>query len=230
MLLAIDTVDLFCSVALAVGGKVAASLHEELGRGHAERLVPMIAEALEQAKARPGEIDKIALTIGPGTFAGVRVGVSAARALAFANKAKVLGLTSFESVAGLSLIKKDWRENASLAAVMPGRGAEISAQVFRPAGGQKPPWRQEKEPRTLTPEKLAAFVGKGPALVAGPERIVAAVPETGGFRRLPCWPSAAELAEIAGLFPEKRWQQAVSPFYLRPPDAKPQGAPPRTHA
>lgn len=226
MLLAVDTVDVFCSVALASRGRIAASLHEELGRGHAERLVPMIAEALEQAKARPGAIDKIVLTIGPGTFAGVRVGVSAARALAFANQARILGLTSFEAIAGLALINNEWRESAALAAVMPGRGAEISAEVLRRQKGASPPWRRDQAPRTLAPDRLAAFAGEGEALAAGPGRIVAALPETGKFRRLPCWPRAAELVDIAGLFPEQRWHKTVSPFYLRPPDARPQGASP----
>jgi tRNA threonylcarbamoyladenosine biosynthesis protein TsaB len=77
--LIIDTATRACSVALFDGSALIDARHELIGRGHAERLVPMIAELPERGRA-----DAIHVNVGPGSFTGIRVGVSAARALALA--------------------------------------------------------------------------------------------------------------------------------------------------
>lgn len=99
LVLAIDTSLDACSVALARGGEALASAAERMQRGQAERLAPMVRDVVAQAGARFADIDRIAATVGPGSFTGVRVGLSFARALALALDAPCLGVSTLEALA-----------------------------------------------------------------------------------------------------------------------------------
>ena len=92
--LAIDCATEACSVALFEGGTLRDARHTELGRGHAERLVPMIAEL-----PRHGRADEIRVGLGPGSFTGTRIALAAARALGIAWNAQVLGMPTLALVA-----------------------------------------------------------------------------------------------------------------------------------
>src|SRR5688572_6077654 len=86
IILAFDTCFDGCSVCVAElreGIVVARSAKmERFETGHAERLIPMIGEAMEEARLRFDELQRIAVTVGPGTFTGTRIGIAAARSLA----------------------------------------------------------------------------------------------------------------------------------------------------
>lgn len=99
ILLAVDTALDACSVAIVRGGETLASLHENMNRGQAERLAPMAREAVAQAGLAFSDIDRIAVTTGPGSFTGVRVGLSFARALALALNKPCLGVSTLEALA-----------------------------------------------------------------------------------------------------------------------------------
>ncbi len=99
LVLAIDTCLDACSVALARGDALVAERCEEMQRGQAERLAPMTRELVEHAQLDFSQIDRIAVTTGPGSFTGVRVGLSFARALALALDKPCLGVTSLEVLA-----------------------------------------------------------------------------------------------------------------------------------
>lgn len=95
--LVIDTATKACSVALYDGESLLASSHEVIGRGHAERLLPLISALPERGKA-----DRIFVDVGPGSFTGIRVGVAAAKALGFAWKVPVHGYGGLRLIAAMA--------------------------------------------------------------------------------------------------------------------------------
>ncbi|MES1199174.1 MAG: tRNA (adenosine(37)-N6)-threonylcarbamoyltransferase complex dimerization subunit type 1 TsaB [Pseudomonadota bacterium] len=99
LVLAIDTALNACSVALARDDEVLASQSEPMDRGQAERIAPMADEVMRAAGVAFAEIDRIAVTTGPGSFTGVRVGLSFARALALALDKPCVGLSTLEILA-----------------------------------------------------------------------------------------------------------------------------------
>lgn len=127
LVLAFDTAGPDCSVALIkVEGDVQllSSATEHLGRGHAERLLPLIGGVLDAAKQRYSDLDRIAVTTGPGSFTGVRVGVAAARALALALNVEAVGVSTLEA---LAVAAGRGRTHGTTAALIDMRRGEISA-------------------------------------------------------------------------------------------------------
>lgn len=95
--LAIDCATEACSVALFEGETLVAAHHDLIGRGHAERLVPLIADLPGK-----GRSDRILVSLGPGSFTGVRIGIAAARALGLAWNSAVLGYPTLALVAAMA--------------------------------------------------------------------------------------------------------------------------------
>ena len=99
VILALDTALARCSVAILRGEHVLAHLSEAMARGHAERLAPMVQEALALAGIEPQGIERIAVTTGPGSFTGLRVGLAFARGLSLALARPCLGFSTLEALA-----------------------------------------------------------------------------------------------------------------------------------
>jgi tRNA threonylcarbamoyladenosine biosynthesis protein TsaB len=121
--LVIDTATRACSVALFNDELVVASHYEVIGRGHAERLLPFIADLPER-----GQADRIMVNVGPGSFTGIRVGVAAARALGFAWGVPVLGYGCLALVAAMARAQR--KQDASVDVVMTGGHGEYFFQSF----------------------------------------------------------------------------------------------------
>ncbi len=100
-LLALDTAANLCSAAIfdAKRGMMIAQISEDIGKGHAERLMAIIEQAVADADIAINEIGKVVTSIGPGSFTGVRVGVATARGLALALKCPAIGISTLEALA-----------------------------------------------------------------------------------------------------------------------------------
>jgi tRNA threonylcarbamoyl adenosine modification protein YeaZ len=104
ILLAIDTAASLCAACvLDSGAGERGRAVRDLGKGHAEHLMAVVAEALDKAGAAYGDLDAIAVSVGPGSFTGVRVGVAAARGLALALNVPAVGISTLEAIAAEAL-------------------------------------------------------------------------------------------------------------------------------
>jgi tRNA threonylcarbamoyladenosine biosynthesis protein TsaB len=108
-ILALDTAVAACSVAIWDDGAVLAEEQQALAYGHAEILVPMLARVLARAGLRVDDMDRLACTIGPGHFTGLRAGLAAARGLALAADKPLIGITTLEAVAAGVSMPPSWR-------------------------------------------------------------------------------------------------------------------------
>jgi len=191
--------------------------------GHAERLMPMIAEVMEGGGVAFSTIDRIAVTVGPGGFTSVRIGISAARALALATGKPVVGTTSLAVIAHRAedMLGEPLGERQIMVAVDAGRGAYY-VQTF--AAGAV----ETGEPLLLTAQEAARSVGRRGAVVVvgtGAQAVAGLAKEAGGDAeaRFPdLQPHAGNLAHLA---PRLAPITPVRPLYLRPPDARAQVAP-----
>lgn len=94
IILGLDTTGAYCSVALVDTAKVLAYKSENIGRGHAERLAPMVQEVLAEADLTAKDVDKLVVCTGPGSFTGLRVALAFAKGFALPRKLPVVGLSS----------------------------------------------------------------------------------------------------------------------------------------
>ena len=98
--LAFDTSGAYCAAALYEGGAPRAVACEDMARGQAERLMPLLEEVLAEAHATWSDLDMIGVGVGPGNFTGIRISVSAARGLALGLKIPAVGVTTFDALRG----------------------------------------------------------------------------------------------------------------------------------
>ncbi len=196
--LAIDSATEACSVALFDGDRLVAGDYRVLGRGHAEQLVPMIA-----ALPGKGRAQRIAVAVGPGSFTGVRVGLAAARALAFAWGAELVG---YPTLALVGAMARD-RRGGPVTVAMTGGHGEWFVQSFDTAGAPL------RELASLTPADAAT--ASADMLVAG-SQAEALVAARGFGEPLMLLPDARALP----LLPASALNRDVQPLYGRAPDAK----------
>ena len=222
--LAIDTATAACSAALWRSGAVAAGRFEIMHRGHAENLMPMVDAVMTEAGAAPDTLDLIAVTVGPGAFTGLRLGLAAARGLALATGAPCMGLTTTETLAAAVAEASGAATGAIVAALDTKRG-DYYVQVFDAAG------KAVSEPAVLAAADLAGFVaghaeGRAPARLAGDvQDAVAAALGAAGLETAATpviFPDAKVVAALAaGRFRPGEKPAPPAPLYLRRPDATP---------
>ena len=218
--LAIDTALAACSAALLDldRGGILAHQSRAMERGHAEALMPMIARVMKASGIAFAGLDRIAVTTGPGSFTGLRVGIAAARGLALAAGKPAVGLTTLAAYAA-PLIAAD--DTLPVVSAIDARHDHVYLQVFGPGG------RTIVAPR-LAPlrEALRAAASGAPRLVGTAAAMLAAAwpageraPSLVDPRRAPDidWVARLGAAAVETGVPPK-------PLYLRAPDAQPQNA------
>ncbi|MEX0300209.1 MAG: tRNA (adenosine(37)-N6)-threonylcarbamoyltransferase complex dimerization subunit type 1 TsaB [Kordiimonas sp.] len=125
-ILAIDTSETHCSAALLTSDAREFSRMEDIGRGHAERLLPMIEELFAEAGQAYADLTRVAVVTGPGTFTGLRIGLSVARGLALSLNIPCVGLMSFPVIA--AGVKADKEQLVHV--VTKGRGGQVFYQAY----------------------------------------------------------------------------------------------------
>jgi tRNA threonylcarbamoyladenosine biosynthesis protein TsaB len=198
MILAFDTSTAACTAALFDGGgQCLARKDEQIGRGHSERLVPMIAEMLDGRTA-----SRILVGVGPGSFTGIRVAVAAAHGLAIGWDAELVGMSS------LALLAASARGTGEIAAAVIGGHGELFVQQFDAATIEP-----TSELRNLPPVAAAAAISAQLVIGSGARQLV----EARGWGEVrEAWPSAAD----ALLLPESLRTLPAKPVYARAPDAR----------
>ena len=198
MILALDTSTAACTAALFDGsGECVAKADERIGRGHAERLVPMLDEMLGGRRA-----DRIIVGVGPGSFTGIRVGLAAAHGLAIGWDAELAGMSS------LALLAASTNAEAQVAAAMAGGHGELFVQQF---DGQT--LEPLSELQNLPPDEAAKATDAQLAVGSGAGQLVEA---RGWGEARGAFPSAADALRL----PEALRNLPAKPVYARAPDAR----------
>ncbi len=205
LILGLDTCLSSCSVAVLDGERVVASSREVMARGHQERLAPMARQVMAQAGLAFDRLDRIAVTVGPGSFTGLRVGIAFAKGLALALDKPAVGIGTLEALAA---------EAAGLVfPAIDARRGQLYLQAFEDG-------RALMAPDALSAEVAAArlaelsqgrpftLVGSGAALLADVAPGAAIIAAEG--------PDARHVARLAAA----RAPGPLKPLYLRAPDAK----------
>ncbi len=195
--LVIETATAACSVALFEGQRLVARHHEVVGRGHAERLVPMIGDLPMQGRAGTVIVD-----VGPGSFTGLRVGIAAAIGLGIGWGASTWGLSSLALIAAGAV--RDFRLDGEFAVAIEGGHGEVFVQQFLSA-----PLTALDDPVSLPPDMARSRIGGKPIVGNAARRLV-------DIAVLDALPDAAN----ALLLPGSMRRLPPRPLYLRAPDAK----------
>ena len=200
LILAFDTSTAACTAALIEpDGTIVASRDEVIERGHAERLVPMIAELLD------GHVPtRLLVGVGPGSFTGLRVGIAAAHGMAIGWSVPLAGFNSLALLAASA----PPGERRIAAAVTGGHG-ELFVQSF-----DRKTWTATGPVLTLSPAAAAARIDAPLVVGSGAEALVAA---RGSGEAMPLLPSAAHVLAL----PELLRMLECKPIYGRAPDAQP---------
>jgi tRNA threonylcarbamoyladenosine biosynthesis protein TsaB len=218
LVLALDSAGSACSAAVAVGEDILAAERIDTLHGQAEALMPLVDTAMRRAGLPPAALDLVVTTVGPGSFTGIRVGIAAARGIALAADAQLVGVTSFEAVAAESGAPGCEHPNFLLV-TLESRREDLFVQIFdrlrNPVG----------EPTAVAPADLGELVNATaaavPLLVAGDavQRALPLLTKPPGTCLLEIrTPLAVGALRAALRLRLSGGGREARPLYLRPPD------------
>jgi tRNA threonylcarbamoyl adenosine modification protein YeaZ len=217
--LAIDTALGACAAAVLDSqlGVILESESLPMARGHAEAVMPLIARVMDRAACEFADLNRIAVTVGPGSFTGLRVGISAARGIALAAGRPAIGLSTLSALAAPHVAA---RSGDTIIAAIDARNEQVYFQVFAPNG------ITIVTPRLDRLRAAVRAVPVGPTVITGSGAMLVAAH----------WPSGSPLPRVEErAAPDIGWiarlgaaardeGAAPKPLYLRRPDARPQDA------
>ena len=207
IVLAIDTAGVDCSAAVYDGTarRLLAERTEMIGRGHAEKLMATIDAALDEAGVQLSAVGRIAVTVGPGSFTGIRVGVAAARGLALSLGVESVGISTLETLANMA------EETARpVLAAMDAKRDEIYLQRF--SASRVP----EGEPEMVSLDRFREIAAARDWQIAGSAGALLADPDAETEK------DRFSISVVARLGADAKAAGKPKPLYLRGPDAKPQ--------
>ncbi len=193
-ILVIDSCSSSCGVGVFKDGKQLVRLHENMERGQDGRLMPMVVEALKKAECGFSDIDKIAVTRGPGSFTGVRVGLATARGIGIASGKPVVGIDRFAIYDSLHASAEK-----NLLVVIDSKRAELFCK-FYPAKGEA------QDACMMTEKEIADFTAAHPNT------------EIAGDRATPEDDVLSACAALAANTDANNPDTLARPLYLRAPD------------
>lgn len=204
-ILAVDTCLGACSAAVVEDGRVLAARSEPMERGHQERLATLVSEVMGEAAVGFDALERVGVTVGPGSFTGLRVGLAFAKGLGLALERPVVGVGTLEALAASAC------RTGSVAAVVDARREQVYLQPFRDGEALA-------EAEALTTVDAAARLEAlgGPWLLVGTGGALLAPRLTGVVLAPRIAPDPVVIAELASAAPDG----PVKPVYLRAPDAK----------
>lgn len=211
--LALDTCLGACSVAVCRDDSVLAAAGEAMTRGHQERLAPMVREVMTRSGLEFAQLDRIGVTVGPGSFTGLRVGLAFAKGLALALGRPCIGVSVLEALARAPV------RRGLVAACLDAHRGQVYLQVFVDGRAVMAP---DVLPVEVAAARLIELYAGGPAVLvgSGAPLLQAALP--GALAEPEALPDPVAIAAFA--------RQARPPFaaprplYLRAPDARLMGA------
>lgn len=201
IVLGFDTCLSACSAAVIDDERVLASRSEPMARGHQERLAPLVAEVMAEAGLGFDRLDRIGVTVGPGSFTGLRVGIAFAKGLSTALGVPAVGVGALEALAAAA------PSGLTVAAIDARRG-QVYFQAFRDAVPLASPEALSLEEASA---RLAALAAQGPVSLAGSAAQALGRPATAVEA-----PAPADIAHLAAARPAS----PLRPLYLRAPDAR----------
>lgn len=210
IVLALDTAGVDCAAAVYDSGRntVLGEASDMIGKGHAEHLIDIVDRALGQAGVALSHIDRLAVTVGPGSFTGIRVGVAAARGFALSLNVPAVGVTTLEVMASAQREKTPGR---AVLAAMDAKRDEIYLQPFAADGSPL------DEPRAVSVAQAQAYAAGFDGEITGSATPLLKADAGGDHANKFPISVVARLGAAASPDAGK-----PKPLYLRGPDAKPQ--------
>ena len=213
-ILAIDTALTACAAGVVdhPSDRILAEESVAMARGQAEALMPLVARVMDKAGMSFSDLDRIAVTVGPGSFTGLRVGIAAARGIALASGKPAVGVSTLAALAAPHL-----GESSTVLAAIDARHGQVYLQVFGPGG------RTLVAPRVLPASDAVRAANGASVIVGSAAAMLEWPPGAAAPRREPR--TAPEIAWVARLGVAADAAYALpKPLYLRRPDARPQDA------
>jgi len=219
-ILALDTALNACSAAVLDQDMILAEHREIRSRGHAETLLPLIKDLLKTSGTTFKDLEALAVSVGPGTFTGLRIGLAAARGIALVARIPCIGITTLEALAASAA---QVTEDKIITVAIDARRKEVYLQSFKAGSGLTPVAVSEAQAVPVDraanqlPKEPFALLGSGTALLE----------QVGILEALPCQildlepdPDAKTIGKLALEKPMPEIGTSPAPLYLRAPDAK----------
>jgi len=218
-ILSIDSSVMACSVAIISDEKIYAVKEEHTPSKQAEKLVPMIEELLKEKDLSYDDINLLAVTVGPGSFTGVRIGMSAVKGLSLATDLPILGITSLETISWQAALSN--KDSTLILAVINAMRGQVYHQLFSFTGEYL---KEKTEAGICELEDLSSLLKEKNILIA--TNCAALISSVLGERNEKIY-EATPHATYAGLLAARKFQlygteklHSLEPLYIRPPDAK----------